>query len=107
VFFFVAVRKGDKFNDNEWISLLNNFLQFLGVKTKWHEDKIRLPAEPLADAKNARSENRVFYRLCTKKFFGVSAFLKRFMGGPCCGTCSWAPHCACCCVIQVGFESKS
>lgn len=59
MFFLVVVRKGDKFNDNEWISLLNNFLWFLSVEIKQHEDKIRLPTASLADVKNARSETHV------------------------------------------------
>lgn len=33
---------------------LNNFFWFFGVEIKRHEDKIRLLAEFLADAKNAR-----------------------------------------------------
>lgn len=68
MFFLVAVRKGDKFND-KLISLLNSFLWFLDVETKWQEDKIRLPAECLAVAKNARSENRGFAGFPARIFF--------------------------------------
>lgn len=42
MFFLVAVRKGVKFTNIEWISLLNSFLWFLGVEIKWHDGKIRL-----------------------------------------------------------------
>lgn len=68
MFFLVTVRKGDKFNDNEWISLLNNFIWFLGVEINQREDKIRLPTESLADIKNARSENHVFAGFAPRNF---------------------------------------
>lgn len=42
MFFLVAIRKGVKFTDIEWISLLNSFLWFQGVEIKYREGKIRL-----------------------------------------------------------------
>lgn len=55
-----------------WISLLSNFIWFLGVEIKWHEDKIRLLVESLADAKNARSENRDFAGFTLRSFWSLS-----------------------------------
>lgn len=74
VFFLVAVRKGGKLNDNERISLLNNFPRFLGVEIKRCEDKIRLPADSLADAKSARSEIHVFAGFPPRNFSEFQLF---------------------------------
>lgn len=91
MFVLVVIRKGDKSNDNEQIYLLHNFLWFLGVEIKWHEYKIGLPTELLADTKNARSQYHVFADF-PARIFSVSAFLKTNLDRLCCGTCSWVPH---------------
>lgn len=74
MFFLVVIRKGDKFNDDEWISLLKNFLWFLGVEIKQCENKIRLPAESLGDAKNTRSESCVFARFPLRNLLEAQLF---------------------------------
>lgn len=58
MFFLVSAKKGVKFTDIEWISLLNSFLWFLGVEIKWHEGKIGLGQRTLF----------CFCRLSTREF---------------------------------------